>query len=131
LDFDGSITRNPGGIARYGWRLTDARTGAVLATGRGEVEALPKTNNTAEWTALVRGLEYVRDNADRLGLAKLIVRGDSQLVIRMLSGRYKPKKPYLAELLRQAESLIAGLNCRWRCEWVSRSQNREADAISR
>jgi len=45
------------------------------------------TNNVAEYTALITGLE----EALRLGVRKLIVRGDSQLVIKQMLGEYRVK----------------------------------------
>ena len=57
------------------------------------------TNNVAEYTAAVRGLQRAAD----LGGRDVILRADSLLLIRQLAGRYKVKNPRLREL--HAESV--------------------------
>jgi ribonuclease HI len=70
--------RNPGGIATFGWLAR--RDGEVIGSGCGVVAKGPKaTNNLAEYTAVIRALEWLLDE----GFAKEVVRlrSDSQLVI--------------------------------------------------
>jgi ribonuclease HI len=43
------------------------------------------TNNVAEYTAVIRGLERARD----LGAREVLVRSDSRLLVEQLSGRFK------------------------------------------
>ncbi|MEM4444127.1 MAG: RNase H family protein [Thermofilum sp.] len=76
---------NPGGIAAYSFAAY--RDGglqpAILGAGyRGD----KVTNNVAELTALIRALEWLVANGYAGG--KLVVKGDSRLVIRQLQGRY-------------------------------------------
>lgn len=66
------------------------------------------TNNQAEFRALIAGLESLLDivgpKATNLAIA---VRGDSQLVIRGLTGEWKVKHPGLLPLHRQANELLS------------------------
>src|ERR1700722_16184252 len=55
------------------------------------------TNNVAEYTAIVRGLEALADYLS-VGSAKLsdvIVKMDSELVVKQMKGEYKIKHPNL------------------------------------
>jgi ribonuclease HI len=57
-----------------------------------------KTNNVAEYNGLVTGLEC----AVRLGIEKLRVRGDSDLVIKQVTGDWQCHKQHLKVLLQRA-----------------------------
>jgi ribonuclease HI len=84
------------------------------------------TNNLAEYTALLRALERVRD----LEIASdLEVRGDSQLVINQATGEWSCNALNLRPLLARVHELTRGLRVAW--HWVPREQNSEADALSR
>jgi ribonuclease HI len=83
------------------------------------------TNNVAEYTAVIRGLERARD----LGAREVLVRSDSRLLVEQLSGRFKVKNPTLRRLHAEASSLAAGFG-RIRFEHVPREQNIEADRLA-
>src|ERR1700761_4886322 len=83
LQFDGGSRGNPG-PAGIGVTVNDFEGRPIYELG----EYLGRcTNNVAEYTALVRGLEAVKV----LGCRKLLVRADSELVVRQLNGIYKVK----------------------------------------
>ena len=89
---DGASRGNPG-PAGAGAQITDA-SGVVLAEmaeGLGEA-----TNNVAEYTAVIRGLERARE----LGASEVLLRSDSQLLINQLTGRYRVRTPHLQPLHR-------------------------------
>ena len=67
--------------------------------------ALPHgvTNNEAEYCALLYGLRA----AHEAGARRLVVQGDSQLVLSQLSGSFKTRSSRLAPLLAEAERLRA------------------------
>ena len=121
---DGAARGNPG----------PAAIGAVLYRGapasRNVVEELSRaighgTNNVAEYRALIEGLEM----AARHGPVSLVVRCDSQLLVRQLLGQYKVKSPGLRPLHRQARRLVDGLG-NVRIEHVRREHNRRADRLA-
>lgn len=118
--FDGASRGNPG----------PAGAGALLVDGSGtavwkKAEYLGyKTNNEAEYAAAILLLQ----EAARRGVKKLTVRGDSQLAVNQLAGKWKISKPHLKELARQAWDAAAGIEVVF--EWVPREQNSKADALS-
>lgn len=127
--FDGSCEwhngkRNPGGLATYGWTIF--RGDKTVAWGYGEVcRGEGATNNVAEYNALLSLMKAYRD----LGLTDPIyVTGDSQLVIRQLSGQYRVKAPLLIPLHQQVKKAwIPGMTL----AWVPREENEHADNLSK
>jgi len=82
------------------------------------------TNNVAEYTALIRGLETAAD----FGADRIEVRADSQLLIRQLEGRYRVKHAGLVPLHRRAQELLRGYR-EVDLQHVRREENTEADAL--
>ena len=83
------------------------------------------TNNVAEYTAAIRGLERARE----LGATHVLLRSDSRLLIEQLAGRWKVKNPTLQRLHQEARSLVKELE-QVRFEHVRRERNVEADALA-
>ena len=98
----------------------DGQVVAELAEGIGVA-----TNNVAEYTAAIRGLERARE----LGAARLLLRSDSRLLIEQLAGRWKVKNPTLQRLHQEARSLIREFE-QVRFEHVRRERNVQADALA-
>jgi ribonuclease HI len=117
---DGGSRGNPG----------PAASGAVLVGPAGEmVEEVGKflgraTNNVAEWTALLIGLEA----ASKRGVRRLAVRLDSELVVKQLSGEYRVKHPDLQPLHRRALTLLRKFD-HVDVRHVPRKANHLADAL--
>jgi|SRR5215831_6102601 len=119
LQADGAARGNPGPAA-YGFVL-DSPAEAEVASGG---EAIGETtNNVAEYRGLIAGLE----RALALGVTRLEVRMDSELVVRQMSGRYRVKHPGLIPLFRRARALAERLEG-WTIVHVPREQNKRADA---
>lgn len=95
---DGGSRGNPGPAASGAVLL--AEDGAVLA----EVGLYLgiATNNVAEWRALIAGLERARE----LGVTELVVRMDSELVVRQVTGVYRVKHADLIPLASQAKAML-------------------------
>jgi ribonuclease H / adenosylcobalamin/alpha-ribazole phosphatase len=83
------------------------------------------TNNVAEYTAAIRGLERARE----LGATRVLLRSDSRLLIEQLAGRWKVKNATLQVLHHEARSLIEGFE-EVRFEHVRRERNVQADALA-
>jgi ribonuclease HI len=102
----------------------------VVSSADGEVleEAAERiglaTNNVAEYRAVLLGLQRARQR----GASEVEIVGDSELVARQLSGRYKVKHPAMKPLHQQAQTLLEGFE-RWRMRTVPREQNARADAL--
>jgi ribonuclease HI len=101
--FDGGSLGNPG--KGYGSYEITGPEGTVAA--RQAQFGNDMTNNQAEFRALIAGLEDLLERvgrrADTLSVA---VRGDSQLVIRGLTGEWRVKHAGLQPLHRQAADLL-------------------------
>jgi len=82
------------------------------------------TNNVAEYRALLLGLERAR----AVGAREVLIRGDSQLVLRQLTGAYKVSKDHLKPLHAQALQALQAFD-RWAVEEVPRSENTHADRL--
>jgi len=118
---DGAARGNPG----------PAGAGAILKTAGGSTLATVReylghtTNNVAEYTALLLGLR----RALELGVERIEVRADSQLLIRQLGGQYRVKSEQLRPLYEQARELLAQFAAT-RLQHVPRAQNSEADRLA-
>ena len=117
---DGGSRGNPG----------PAASGAVLLDPSGElVEEVgaylgEATNNVAEWTALVLGLEA----AIRRGIKRLAIRLDSELVVKQILGEYRVKHAGLLPLYKRARRLLVEFT-EIDIRHVPRKQNVLADGL--
>jgi len=121
LHTDGASLGNPG-PAGAGFVL-EAPDGRVLAEGSIPLEAT--TVNVAEYQALVEGLAAAR----RLGLRRLEVRMDSQLIVRQLAGEYRVKAANLRPLFERVRALIDRFD-EVECLHVPREHNERADELA-
>jgi probable phosphoglycerate mutase len=120
LSTDGGSRGNPGPAA-YGYVL-EAEDGTVLAA-HGEAIGVA-TNNVAEYSALIAGLEKALD----LHVDDLEVVSDSELMVKQMRGEYRVKNAALQELQRRAAGLAARLGP-VRYTAVRREHNELADRL--
>jgi len=83
------------------------------------------TNNVAEYYGLITALDYAAAH----GIERLLVRSDSELLVRQMQGRYKVKSADLRPLHERARKLAHGF-AYFAIEHVPREQNREADDLA-
>ncbi|MGC9130838.1 MAG: ribonuclease HI [Pyrobaculum sp.] len=125
--FDGACEPvNPGGVGAYGFAVFD---GEREVYGEGGVVCVGErwcTNNYAEYSALVKALEWALSN----GVECVAVYGDSQLVVRQVVGEYAVRAPHLKPLYERALEL-AGRFKRFSITWVPRGENSRADYYSK
>jgi ribonuclease HI len=101
--FDGGSLGNPG--KGYGSYEITGPEGSVAA--RKVQFGNDMTNNQAEFRAVIAGLEDLLERVGPgAGSLSVAVRGDSQLVIRGLTGEWRVKHPGLQPLHRQAADLL-------------------------
>ena len=118
---DGASRGNPG----------PAGAGAVLADPQGEIRARltqyleVTTNNVAEYRALLLGLKAARD----LGVRRLRVFADSELLVRQLHGQYRVKAPHLLPWWRLAQNELQNFET-YTISHVPRAENRLADELA-
>jgi ribonuclease HI len=126
---------NPGGIACYAFVIL-AKKGHEQKQQQQYSEyglaAEPfsdnATNNVAEYTGIIKALEWLleKDNYDNQGI---IARGDSQLVISQLNGKYKVRAVKIIPLYQKVKSLLSKFKD-IKIEWIPRDKNKEADELS-
>ena len=92
---DGGARGNPG----------PAAIGVLICDDKGNIledhqETIGETtNNVAEYTAVIVGLELAR----KLGAREIRYFVDSELVARQLSGKYRVKTPHILNLFKQVK----------------------------
>lgn len=122
LHTDGGARGNPG----------PAGAGIVLTAEDGETLLFEAgyflgqaTNNVAEYTALLRGLEAV----ERIGCDSVVLRCDSELMVKQIMGQYRVKaahlKPLYAEAMEKLDKLAS-----WEVGHVYREKNQRADHLA-
>lgn len=114
IETDGASRGNPG----------RAGAGYILSKNGGTVTQESRsigtsTNNVAEYTGMIMGLEKAVERGERRVLALT----DSLLVARQLEGKYRVRKAHLKPLHRRCLELIGKLES-FRIEYVPSSQNR-------
>ena len=135
-NFDGACEpKNPGGRATCGWLWKD-ESGVILA--QAPVDKGTKTTNTnnfAEYWAALYALQWLykaRADSDPAWVCEL--RGDSQLVVRQVSGEYACNSAALRDLrdaVRRGIKKLDARGCSVVLRWVPREENAEADALSK
>ena len=120
LSTDGGARGNPGPAA-FGYVL-ETENGTILAA-HGERIGVA-TNNVAEYSALVAGLE----RALELGVDEVEVVSDSELLVKQMTGEYRVKNEALKELNERASRLARRLR---RVDYtaVRREHNELADRL--
>ena len=118
--FDGASRGNPGPAA-VGWAIVDS-SGIVAEGGERIGET---TNNRAEYEALVRALEMARD----YGFDRVDVRGDSELIVKQVTGEWNANDPGLRERRVRARELLEQFD-EWSLEHVPREINERADDLA-
>ena len=118
---DGGARGNPGPA---GAGIVVQRPDGTVAC-RGGAFLGETTNNVAEYQALLWGLRA----ALALGAKKLVVRADSELVVKQMKGEYRVKNAGLKPLFCDAQLLVR------RFEGVTfthvrRAENADADALA-
>jgi len=119
MHIDGASRGNPGPAS---YAVVLVRPGLPVVE---EADVIGKaTNNVAEYTALVQGLEL----AAELGVKKLSVFSDSELMVKQMNGEYKVKHPDMLPLYREAKQLLVAFE-KFTITHVRREQNKRADEI--
>ena len=118
--FDGASRGNPG-ISGAGW---------IVLIEEKQVEGYlyleGKTNNQAEYSALIQALKTaLKYNKNK---STLLIKGDSELIIKQLNGEYAVKSSNLILLYSQVKDLLKNFD--WKCKWIPRTENNKADNLA-
>lgn len=122
---DGASRGNPG-PASYGFTVSDDSRNLLHQQGRYIGET---TNNVAEYTGVLKALEYIKKKFTKDTPHEISLYADSKLVAEQLSGRYKIKHPGLKILFDQIKFLEFELG-RVFYTHVYRSKNVIADNLA-
>ena len=117
---DGAARGNPGPAA-IGVVIKDAAGKTVATVSRCLGAA---TNNQAEYQAVIAGLE----KAISLGARQVLLKSDSELVVKQLMGRYKVKNAGMREMYSRVVQLTGKLE-KFSAVNIPRGQNAQADAL--
>lgn len=119
LEFDGACSGNPGPAA-YGFVLerVDEVVTDQAPIGRA-------TNNKAEYRALIAGLQRART----MEVDTLVAHGDSQLIVRQMTGEYDVHSENLRPVYDEATELVAEF-AEVKFDWVPRGENTRADDLA-
>jgi len=118
---DGASRGNPG----------PGGAGAVLYDETGTIVSSAKdflgvcTNNTAEYKALILGLEESLRN----GCRSLHICMDSELLVRQIDGSYRVKNEHLKVLMKEVKRLLSFFD-EYTVEHVERNKNKTADRLA-
>jgi len=118
---DGASKGNPG-PAGIGYVIRDA-DGKTLAR-----RGLPigrKTNNQAEYEAAIEALKHAR----KLGIRRVLLRSDSEFMVRQIRGVYRVKNPRMVPLHKKILSLVSRFE-EFHCQAIPRERNSEADVLA-
>ena len=119
LYFDGCSKGNPG----------QSGCGAIIKVNHIPISCTSEylgvtTNNVAEYKGLILGLK----ECFKLKYLKIIVKGDSSLVIHQMTGKYKVKSPHLIPLYNEAKDIIKNMDIIFL--YIPREENKEADYLA-
>jgi ribonuclease HI len=118
---DGASRGNPG----------QAAAGVVLVDALGDIRVQygeylgQATNNVAEYQALILGLKMARN----LGVKKIQVFTDSELMVRQLKGQYRVKAAHLLPLYEAAQQAFKAFDTH-AISHVPREMNQLADRLA-
>jgi ribonuclease HI len=118
---DGGSRGNPG-PAGYGVRFEDEAGGVVCELHQSLGTA---TNNVAEYSGLLAALSWAAEN----GFPEIVVKSDSELLVKQMRGEYKVRHPGLQPLYQRARDLVSQLR-KVSFQHVPRHENTKADRLA-
>ncbi len=121
---DGAARGNPG-PAGAGIFITTQDKKATLKKG---YHLRKKTNNQAEYLALVLALIHVQKIVEDKNVTHVTIHSDSELLVKQIQGVYSVKNPALKVLHGVARKLLEPL--RYSISHVERALNEEADSLA-
>jgi len=83
-----------------------------------------QTNNVAEYTAIQKAL----GTAMQIGVRRLTVFSDSELLVKQVNGQYKVKSEQIRPLFRQTVNLLNQFED-WKVQFIPRERNDKADQL--
>lgn len=127
--FDGACEPNPYGRIGYGATIyKDSKKIYEISKEYEHPKGLKTTNNMAEYCAAYASLRYLHHKG--WNEHPIILRGDSQLVIKQLNGEWQIGKGAYVNLAEKTKDILKNFT-QVQFEWLHRSFNSDADKLSR
>jgi len=127
--FDGCCEpKNPGGAMGYGAIVVIDGTISLEWSGYDPAENT-NTNNIAEYKSLEKILDYLLEN-DLTG-DNVLIKGDSQLTVRQMSGEYGINNGAYVPYARRCLTKANRFKKLPKFQWIPRAQNEDADKLSK
>ncbi|MDD9899104.1 MAG: ribonuclease HI family protein [Candidatus Melainabacteria bacterium] len=117
---DGASKGNPGPASIGASLVVDEKEVAWISESIGQA-----TNNIAEYTALLEGLR----KAQELGYQEVLVKADSELMVKQLNGEYRVKNPDIKVIFLKVQELIKEFD-KISFTHVRREFNQRADQLA-
>jgi len=136
LGFDGGNAQD---LAMYGYVIYSVHGDEfnIVGEGNGKCHDELQTNNVAEWSALMHGLMAVLPHIVTmkriLPVHRLLLHGDSQLVLRQLTGEYSVTKPHLMYYYNKCRKIVERIEqegVKVITNWEKREKNDEPDTLT-
>ncbi len=121
---DGAARGNPGHAGAGVYITTQDRVSLI----RKGYYLLHKTNNQAEYMALILACLHVQELIKHEPSTRVIFNSDSQLLVRQIQGLYKVRNEVLITLHRVALKLLRNIN--YSIRHVMREENTNADKLA-
>jgi len=119
---DGSCYPNPGsmgiGVVIYQDNVLVKKISEYIGNG---------TNNIAEYRAMIRGLEEIKD----VRVDRIAVYCDSQLVVKQLNGQYKVRNKRILSHFLKIQAICKKIEGKVFFIWNSRENNSIADGLAK
>lgn len=126
--FDGCCEpKNPGGYAAAGV-LVKVNGVTVWQKGKFIISGPEASNNVAEYYGCAMVLKYITKEELK---GDIIIRGDSQLVIKQLLGEWKVKGGLYLKYWQRTKELLEPIKDRVKFEWIKREENDVCDGLSK
>ena len=119
--FDGSSKPNPGAMRIGGYIKNSSGIIHEYSIGLGQ-----GTNNEAEYKAFLK----ILSDAERLGITKIKIYGDSALVVNQVTGKWKCNDSRMQQFKDQAQMIMSRFEF-IEVHHVPRKQNSRADKLTR
>jgi len=118
--FDGSCSREGYGV---GIVIISPSKDVIPLSYKIEFET---TDNIAEYEAMILGLRAAKDT----GIEKLVVSGNSELIIHQIRNVYRTKQPKLKQYRNEVWDLMENLFLAFNITFIQRSINQQEDSLA-
>lgn len=125
INTDGASRGNPG-PASYGYIIKT--TDGVIMHQEGKALGI-NTNNFAEYSGVLEALRYIQSHYEKKAPHDILIRADSQLLVRQLSGMYRVKHPNIKPFVEKIKILERELG-KVVYQHVPREENFIADRLA-